>query len=935
MFHVRHPALRLFLTSSALCIVIVLPVTLSAQAAELDFYRDVYPFLKSNCISCHNKTTTKGDLDMETPEMMKKGGETGQGIIAGKGEESLIVQAARHIEDLEMPPKSNKAGAVNLLPAEIEVLKAWIDQGAKSSVQQERQVVWQPLASGVHPIYTVAMTGDGRYAACGRSNELFVYDLAIRQFVTRIADVSPKPGVAHRATVQALAFSPDGTRLASGSFREVKIWRQEKGKVTIRKVDATLGVVTSVLSNDGKQIISADKAGALLVLDAASGRVIRKIADANKSGIKLMSVAPDAARVAIYGADSTLQVWSLTDAKSVAIKTPVNGIRALTWSSDGKVLTTAGEDKNVNVWLLPESGNTELVALKELKGAAGTITTLSAGTTPDQLITASEDGKVRIWSISEAKIIHEIASAGILSLGQSPDGKQLITGGADGALRIWDVTRGKQTSELRGSVTASQQLAALDWTMAAQGLEQAFYKAEVARMEAQNKALDELLKKANETIVAVDKVLPEKQKGVKEAQEAKAGAKKTVEEVAALIAKAVDGKADAALEKQLKDAQDKLIALTMTETSALAALSAAESNVKDAKAELTRITDAKTKNSKDIAAANAALAASKKTQDKAAADLAAAKLVLTKATTKPLAVAFSADAQKVAAIFSDGALHVMAVASGMPIEQVTDSATMMASLMPVANGSFLACNASGTTLNTSAASRWVLERVLGGEKDHSLFVDRVNAVRFSPDGKTLATGGGEPSRSGDISLFDVATGKLMANWKERHDDVVLSLDFSPNGKLLASGGADKIARVTDLVTGKQVNLFEAHTHYVMGVAFRADGRVLATAGADGVVNVWNMLMGERKKKIEGWTKEVTSLQFIGATNQIITSAGDNRVRIVSDEGAEVRSIASLPDFMQAAASTPTATTIIGGGEDSLLRVWDGTNGKELAVFGLK
>jgi WD40 repeat protein len=77
---------------------------------------------------------------------------------------------------------------------------------------------------------------------------------------------------------------------------------------------------------------------------------------------------------------------------------------------------------------------------------------------------------------------------------------------------------------------------------------------------------------------------------------------------------------------------------------------------------------------------------------------------------------------------------------------------------------------------------------------------------------------------------------------------------------------------------------------------------------------------------------VTSLQFIGATNEIVTSAGDNLVRIVNDEGKEVLAIAKLPDFMQAAASAPSGSTIIGGGEDSILRVWDGTNGKELAVF---
>ncbi len=73
---------------------------------------------------------------------------------------------------------------------------------------------------------------------------------------------------------------------------------------------------------------------------------------------------------------------------------------------------------------------------------------------------------------------------------------------------------------------------------------------------------------------------------------------------------------------------------------------------------------------------------------------------------------------------------------------------------------------------------------------------------------------------------------------------------------------------------------------------------------------------------------MTSLQFIGATNQIVTSGGQpcpHRQR----RGWEVRSITGLPDFMQAAASTANGATVVGGGEDSTLRIWSGTDGKEL------
>jgi len=731
-------------------------LAISASAADLDFYQDVYPFLKANCISCHNKTTTKADLNMETPELMIKGGENGPSIVPGKSAESLVVQASLHANDMEMPPANNKTGAVNLTPAEIAILRQWIDQGAKSSVQQERAVVLTTISASVDPIYAVAMTRDGRYAACGRSNDIFIYDLATRQLAMQITD-------AHRALVQSLTFSPDGTRLASGSFREVKLWKLQPQKATAQPVAAK----------------SADAA------------LLKKIGDAAKSAV--------------------------------------------------------------------------------------------------------------------------------LSSALAVDGKTVVVGLADGSVRVFEVASVKPVADLRGTLAAKVKTAELEWIVAAQTLEQAFQKGDITRMEAQDKALEVLLGKAKEAIATMSKLVPEKQKLVKPTTDAKVAAQKVVDDLIA--------KKDAAVEKELKAAQDKLITANMTEVSALAAVSAAQSNVKDAEDDVKRITDSKAANAKAIAAANLAIKTAQTAQEKATADLAALKLSSTKTAVKPIAVTFSPDGQKAAALLEDGTLRVWAVATGQVIEE-SNAAAASTTVSAAADGSFVAVKS--VSLSTGGTAKWTLERAWD---EKGLFADRVNALRFSPDGKTLATGGGEPSRSGDIVFFDVASGKVTQRWKEKHSDTVLCLDFSPDGKKLASGAADKIARVCDVVTGKQLNIFEGHTHHVMGIAFRSDGRVLATAGADGVVTSWDMIIGERKKKIEGWTKEVTSLHFIGATNQIVTSAGDNKVRIVTDDGGEVRSIANLPDYMQAAASLPNGSAVIAGGEDSILRVWDGTNGKELVAFG--
>lgn len=921
------------------------PIEIAAPkpGVSMDFQRDVYPILKANCIACHNKTTTKADLNMETPELMKKGGESGPGITPDKGADSIILQAAAHTWDSVMPPKGNKVGAVNLTPQELGVLKAWIDQGAKSSAKQEQQIAWQPLPPGLNPIYSLAMTKDGRFAACSRANQIFVYDLATRQFVTRLTDdalikqeMYKTAGVAHRDLVQSLAFSPDGERLASGSYREVKIWRQNKGKPVSRKADEAAGMVAAHLSADGKQIVCGDKAGALHVIDAAGGKVLKTIANVSAPGIKLIAISPDLAKAAVHGGDGTLAIWNLQDGKRLASKPAVSGVRALAWMRDGKAVATAGEDKIIRVWPLPVAEGAELTTAKELKGATGAITVLESGAGPDHLLSAGEDGLVRLWSIADAKVAQEFKITGALSLALSADGKQLAAGCADGAVRIWDAQSPKQLAELRGDLDSTKRMAALEWEIAAKTMDTTFQTAEIARIDADTKALDERLKKSNDAIAAGKKALPDKQKAVKPAQDAKAAAQKAADEVAEEVAKAPSGKPDAALEKKNKEAQDKLMAAVKAEEAAVAAVKTAEDQIKDAEAEVKIINDAKTKNAKLVAEAKSANEAAKQAQTKATADLAALKTVSSKDAVRPLAVTFSSDGQQAAAACADGALRVWAVASGQPQEQVMAQGAMSsASVAWDSSGSWVVCGDDGSTMRLAATAKWALEKTLGGEKPDSPFVDRVNALRFSPDGKTLATGGGEPSRTGDIVLWDVASGKPSKTWNERHSDAVLSLDFSPDGRLIASGGADKAVRITDIASGKQTRLFEGHTHHVLGVSFRADGRVLASSGADNVVKIWDMITGDRKKNIDGWDKEVTSLQFIGATDQILTSAGDNRVRLVRDSGAEVRAIAGLPEFMYGAAGTATASTIIGGGQDSVLRVWDGTSGKEIVTFAAK
>ena len=186
-----------------------------------------------------------------------------------------------------------------------------------------------------------------------------------------------------------------------------------------------------------------------------------------------------------------------------------------------------------------------------------------------------------------------------------------------------------------------------------------------------------------------------------------------------------------------------------------------------------------------------------------------------------------------------------------------------------------------------------------------------------PDGKLLASGSGEPSRGGELKIWNVADGTLAREIADAHSDTIFGLDFSPDGKYLASCGADKFVKVFDLASGKLAKAFEGHTHHVLTVAWQSQGRVLASGGADNVIKVWNFETGEQLRTIGGFAKEVTAVAFVGTGDETISCTGDKLVHLYqTDNGKKVRDFGGASDFMYAAAITPDGKLLVAGGQDS-------------------
>lgn len=728
----------------------------------------------------------------------------------------------------------------------------------------------------------------------------------------------------HTAAITGLAFTPSLTRrLQLDTELEVAQTAADTSRFAAERATQELERFQARAASGAAQ---AEK---LEALKQAAADATAKLAEAEQALQTVRqnlerfdSQSRSNSRLVSVSTDATLKSWDFTGIGVQTWNLP-GPMTALAVHPDGLLVATAHEDRIIRLWDLSQPPEAEVKPLREIKGHSQTIGSLSfVPPTAAQLVSGSDDGSVRIWNVSNGSQVRSLALGGpVTDLAVSSDGKLIAASGKNKLARIWTANDGKQRAELKGSVAQTQQVQFLTD-------ESAVAKKRVALADARVKEADKLLKERQESKTKAEEQLTKSQTAEQEAVKKAAETAKAAEAATAELAKKPD---DAGLKKKKADADKAATDAKTAETTAKEATASAKRNL-----ELS-IKTLKTAE-EQLQTANAEKAEAEKEQKDADAKLAAAKQAEQAAQQVVAEIEFTPDGRSLLTRLESGELQQWSAANGLGI---TTLEAMPAGRWTTCIGShhLVSVDAKNQVTISSLTPSWELVATLGPDPQRPLSIsdsqitDRVVSLAFSADGKLLASGGGDPSRSGELMLWDVEKRELLREIKDAHSDTVYGVEFSRDGEFILSGAADKFVKLFRVSDGQHIRSFEGHTNHVMDVAWMADGSRIVSAGADNAIKVWNVATGEQTRTITNYAKQVTSIQFLGVGEDIVSCGGDKTVRLHrTSNGQNIRTYSGCTDYMYAVAGTRDQSLVLAGGEDGILRIWNGKTGQSIATI---
>ncbi|MFN3651005.1 MAG: c-type cytochrome domain-containing protein [Armatimonadota bacterium] len=394
----------------------------TAAPAPVVFSKQVLPMLNRECLSCHKGSAAPGGYSLESQEKLFAGGRHGRAVVPGKSKESTLVKYLTGELKPQMPPGK---------PLDLETIalvRRWIDEGAKVDSMVA------PVEKGGIMRGAMPMQRRPGGAAVPTGHQRFLPAAVIQS-----------------APVTALAYSPDGTRLAVGGYRAVRLLDPATGEVKETLTGAADQVLSLAWSSDSARLAAAGgspgTSGEVCVWSvktpAAKPRVLRDHTDT----INAVAWRPGTEELATAGQDRTARLWDLGTGKVTRIlKDHVAPVTGVAYSADGKWLATSSLDRTARLY---EAGTSKLpTTLTHGEGVSG----VAFSPRGDVLVTCAEK-RVRVWPVKSEGNRNPLREHGegepVCSITFSADGSRFAWGATNRRVRLWNAEVSDHKRELQ------------------------------------------------------------------------------------------------------------------------------------------------------------------------------------------------------------------------------------------------------------------------------------------------------------------------------------------------------------------------------------------------------------------------------------------------------------------------------------------------------
>ncbi len=619
---------------------------------------------------------------------------------------------------------------------------------------------------------------------------------------------SERRTLTHKHALGSVAYSPDGTRLATatrhmGGPDEVKIWDARSGKEVRRLTGHGEPISCVTFSKDGRRLATASWDRTIKVWDAQTGKQLLTITTQagraqNPAGGRVQSVAfsPDGKYLASQNWDQTVKLWDARTGTAIrtVYQTPKDShflfsIGSVAFSADGKRLATGGAP-GPKVWDLATGA--EAFPLIRQKGLLNEqVSCIAFSPDGKQLAAATgtdnvAPGRVKVWDAQTGKELRTLTGHGgsISCLAYSRDSRLLATAGADRTVRIWDAQTGRELRTLKGHTGEVNSVAFNhDGALLASAGDDKTVKIWDAHRDQEALTLGGLVTG-----------------GVAFSPDGKRLAATSQDPIFVRIWDSRTGHELTPLQAPRNERTGNVRAVAWSPDGRRIAT---DSGTR------VKLWDARTGKELHTLAGH---------------------------RNSVWSLAFSPDSRRLASGAAGPGVRIWDVAGGRELTrfQPGNSVTLGLAFSPdgkrLATGGWSRRRANGDWETPVCVSDAESGREFFACLGHS---SSVTSVAFSRDGRRLASG----SQDQTVKIWDAETGAELLTLKG-HTGEVTSVAFNHDGRRLASSGKDQTAKIWDTVTGHELLTLKGHAFEVRGVAFSPDGHRLASC-SPGVVKLWD------------------------------------------------------------------------------------------------